>query len=150
MGSDRNLQHLYPPFREKVEAIQKELDAYCKKNYKGHRFKLIEGFRTAEYQNSLYRQGRTKPGKKVTNCDGYLKKSPHQYGLAVDFWPFYGFIMSRSIPEKHWEYLGHLYRKYDLDWGGDWESFKDRPHGEWKRTDKVTYAKAFEWTRGNT
>lgn len=149
MPSNRRLDCLYPAFREKVEVIQKELDDYCKKHYKGHRFKIIEGYRTAAYQKSLWDKGRSKPGAIVTHADGYKKKSNHQYGLAVDFWPFYGFIMSKSIPEKHWEYLGHLARKHGLVWGGDWKSFPDRPHIEWNRRDTGTYRKALEWCEEN-
>ena len=52
-------------------------------------FRIAQGVRTAEYQNSLYQQGRTKPGKIVTNCDGIKNKSNHQakadgYGHAID------------------------------------------------------------------
>lgn len=55
-----------------------------------HDFMVVQGLRTAEYQRELYSQGRTKPGKIVTNCDGYKFKSNHQaksdgYGHAVDF-----------------------------------------------------------------
>ena len=41
-------------------------------------------YRTAEEQNKLYQQGRTTEGKKITNADGYKKKSKHQSGNAVD------------------------------------------------------------------
>ena len=52
-------------------------------------FIISQGVRTAEYQNSLYQQGRTIPGKIVTNADGYKVKSNHQIksdglGHAVD------------------------------------------------------------------
>lgn len=33
---------------------------------------ITEGFRSKEYQDSLYAQGRTKPGKIVTNAKGSL------------------------------------------------------------------------------
>ena len=52
-------------------------------------FIISQGVRTAEYQNSLYQQGRTIPGKILTNADGYKIKSNHQVksdglGHAVD------------------------------------------------------------------
>ena len=37
-------------------------------------FIITQGVRTAEYQNALYQQGRTVPGKIVTNADGYKVK----------------------------------------------------------------------------
>ena len=37
-------------------------------------FRITDGARTAEEQFALYQKGRTKPGPKVTNCDGYKAK----------------------------------------------------------------------------
>ena len=39
------------------------------------------GFRTAEIQNEIYKKGNSK-------CDGYIKKSYHQSGNAVDLVPY--------------------------------------------------------------
>jgi len=52
-------------------------------------FKITAGVRTAEEQNRLYQKGRTAPGAKVTNVDGYKLKSNHQVkfnglGYATD------------------------------------------------------------------
>ena len=52
-------------------------------------FKITCGVRTAEEQNRLYQKGRTAPGAKVTNVDGYKLKSNHQVkfnglGYAAD------------------------------------------------------------------
>ena len=41
-------------------------------------FKIIRGVSTPEEQNKLYQQGRTIKGFKITNCDGFKKKSNHQ------------------------------------------------------------------------
>lgn len=139
MGQDRNLNHLFPAFRLKVEAILEQLAAYAAKHMPGCEWRLIEGFRTAEYQASLYAKGRTEPGRTVTNCDGYRKRSSHQSGLAADIAPFKNGRTWWSCPKQHWEYLGHLARLHGLTWGGDWEKLKDMPHVEWPRTDKATY-----------
>mgnify|MGYP001740044255 FL=1 len=92
-----------------------------------------------------YSQGRTKPGKIVTNCDGYKHKSNHQaksdgYGHAVDF-----AIYDPTIPgnidwdnnKKYKEVAEHLKKvaeemKINIEWGGDWRKFKDYPHIELK------------------
>lgn len=52
----------------------------------GLSIKIIQTLRDAEYQNSLYQQGRTTGtiGKIVTKCDGYKNKSRHQGGTAWD------------------------------------------------------------------
>jgi hypothetical protein len=61
-------------------------------------------------QQALYAQGRYKPGKIVTNCDGLIKVSNHQpkddgYGYAVDVaWV----IDNRVTWEGPWPRLGVL------------------------------------------
>lgn len=108
-------------------------------------FMIVQGLRTAEYQNQLYQQGRTKPGKKVTNCDGYKYKSNHQaksdgFGHAIDF-----AIYNPSIDGKiEWDNTSkykavadHLKKIAEengikIEWGGDWKRFKDYPHIELK------------------
>ena len=81
----------------------------------------IDFHRTAEQQNDRYQQGRSKPGKIVTNCDGYEKKSKHQSWLAVDL----------AIPKSDWsdfiwdftdDYrkLGELAEHIGLEWGHRW------------------------------
>lgn len=47
-------------------------------------FSIGEGVRTIERQRELYAQGRTKPGRIVTNT----MKSRHLTGHAVDLWPW--------------------------------------------------------------
>ncbi|MED0738884.1 M15 family metallopeptidase, partial [Aneurinibacillus thermoaerophilus] len=44
---------------------------------------ITQGYRSIAEQNELYAQGRTKPGKIVTNAKGGT--SYHNYGLALDF-----------------------------------------------------------------
>jgi len=76
---------------EKMKGVHPKLIELMKKAIgdSPYDFKIVQGLRTAEYQNSLYQQGRTKPGKIVTKLDGYNRKSNHQakadgYGHAVD------------------------------------------------------------------
>lgn len=145
MGPDRNLNHLFPAFRAKIEALLEQLAAYASKHMPGYKWKLIEGFRTAEYQALLYARGRTKPGRIVTNCDGYRKRSNHQSGLAADLAPFKNGRPDWKCPIEHWEYLGHLARSHGLTWGGDWETLKDMPHVEWPRDDKTVLRDARKW-----
>ena len=45
---------------------------------------LGECFRTVAEQDALYAQGRTKPGKIVTNAPGKNYSSYHQWGTAFD------------------------------------------------------------------
>lgn len=146
--ADRNLDHLYPEFRVKVQAILDGLSAYAAKNMKGYKWIVVEGFRTAKYQHSLWEKGRTKPGPIVTLRDGFTKRSTHQSSMAVDIAPKHGFLIDWNVPKAHWEYLGHLAREQGLDWGGDWRS-PDKPHVEWNEDDVPMYRKAREWQKAN-
>jgi peptidoglycan L-alanyl-D-glutamate endopeptidase CwlK len=48
----------------------------------GITIKVISGLRTFEKQNDLYEQGRSKPGRIVTNARGGY--SNHNFGIAFD------------------------------------------------------------------
>lgn len=139
--SDRNLEHLYPAFREKIDLVARDMALYAAKNMVGYKWVMVEGFRTAKYQFSLW-----KKRPKVTNCDGYVRKSNHQSSLAVDFAPFHGHEFDWTGKKEWWEYLGHCARKHGLAWGGDWKN-PDRPHIEWPPSDKKTYADARKWQK---
>lgn len=81
-------------------------------------------YRSVDKQNELFAQGRTKPGKVVTNARGGL--SWHNYGLAADV------VFKKngkwSWSEEHdWKKLGEIGKKCGLEWGGDWKR-PDRPH----------------------
>lgn len=85
---------------------------------------VVQGLRTFAEQDSLYAQGRSRPGKIVTNAKG--GQSLHNYGLAVDLAPVIG-------GEINWdEKRFRDFNKWDdiagLDWGGNWKTFKDLPH----------------------
>lgn len=143
--SDRNLNHLYPPFRTKIEAVIADFNAWTSAHHPGWDIALVEGYRTAEYQHSLYEQGRTKPGKIVTYKDGYRHPSNHQSSLAADLCPRHNGKFDFDPPKEFWAYLGHCCRAHGLKWGGDWNSFKDIDHLEWDTADRQTYADAGKW-----
>lgn len=104
-------------------------------------FTVICGVRTPDEQFELYKQGRTlqdgkwiKTGATVTNIDGKSKKSEHNYtpSRAIDIAPYpidwnntKRFLDLSKVVLRVAKELG-----IDLDWGGDWTSFKDYPHYE--------------------
>lgn len=116
-----------PIFRKFIiEARQLVLDKY------GCDYKLISGNRTYAEQNALYAQGRTKPGKRVTNAKG--GQSNHNFGIAVDAGVFKdGKYLDGSSPRTaaavHKD-VSKLINQYGLEWGGDWSSIVDLPHFE--------------------
>ena len=117
--SERNIRSLQPKAQKVARAflttvLAAEIEA-----------RIISGTRTYAEQDALFRKGRFgNPGPKVTNARG--GKSNHNFGIAWDIGIFRG-----------GEYLDEspLYKKaadvgltVELEWGGHWRSFPDRPH----------------------
>jgi peptidoglycan L-alanyl-D-glutamate endopeptidase CwlK len=116
----RDLNELHPY----VKTLAERLIAECKKS--GIDIIVTQTYRSMEYQQQLYNQGRTTPGKIVTNCrPGW---SPHNYRLAFDVC-----INSKTDPynEKLLDKVGAIGEKIGLTWGGHFKSFVDKPHFEW-------------------
>lgn len=120
-----------PIFRKFIEACENAL---------GVTIRITQGLRTFEQQQAIYDQGRTKPGKIVS--DAKPGSSFHQYGLAIDT----GIIEGGKIK---WDYNYQLLQPFamacGLTWGADWdgdgktkaqgdkdEHFVDLPHFEIK------------------
>jgi peptidoglycan L-alanyl-D-glutamate endopeptidase CwlK len=92
----------------------------------GITIKVISGLRTYEEQNALYNQGRTKPGRIVTNASA--GHSNHNFGIAFDIGVFQnGNYLDESPAYKAVAALG---KNLGLTWGGDWVSIQDEPHYE--------------------
>ncbi|MCL6630685.1 MAG: M15 family metallopeptidase, partial [Armatimonadetes bacterium] len=91
---DARRDKLDPEFRRKLDVFEAKL------RENGIQVKLVSGYRSQEEQDQLYAQGRTMPGKIVTNARGGY--SWHNFGLAAD----YAFVKD-----------GHL------TWNGPWNHF---------------------------
>ena len=138
---------------EKMKGVHPKLIELMKKAISDspYDFKIVQGLRTAEYQNSLYQQGRTKPGKIVTKLDGYNRKSNHQakadgYGHAVDiavcgqYDQNGNYVKCTTDAEmfdnkKLVEISKHIKAVakdmgLEIVWGGDWKTLYDTPHYE--------------------
>lgn len=94
------------------------------------KMRMTEGLRSSAVQAERFAQGRTKPGPIITRAaPGY---SFHEYGLAFDSC----FIGPDPYLEKHkdkeycWKEFGRLAVANGLMWGGNFRSFKDKPHCE--------------------
>lgn len=104
---------------------------------------VICGKRTIEEQFELYKKGRlfkdgkwVKVGTTVTNIDGKLKKSKHNYSpsKAVDVVPYPLDWNDLDSFKRLGEVVKSTAKELDIEisWGGDWISFKDYPHYEIK------------------
>jgi peptidoglycan LD-endopeptidase CwlK len=127
---------LHPKVRVEAEKIYKEIcaaltgKAMC-------RFTFT--LRTFEEQQAIFDQGRTKPGKIVTNARPGL--SAHNYGLAIDIALVVdtdgnGTFETASWDVKtdfdgdkksDWMEIVTIFKQYGWEWGGDWK-FYDAPH----------------------
>ena len=130
------IQLLHPKIREEVALIYKEI-VKALKGFAICRFAYT--LRTFAEQDALYAQGRTKPGKIVTNAKG--SQSYHCYGLAVDIVLLKDKDKNGSFESASWETdvdfdgdgiadwmeVVAIFKRYGWEWGGDWR-YLDKPH----------------------
>lgn len=122
----RKLSDLHP----KVRALAEKLLQVAEAN--GHRVIVTSTLRTFDEQASLYAQGRTMPGKIVTNAKP--GDSFHNWGLAFDVaiirdgratWDAKVDVDDDRIPD--YEEVGKLGESIGLEWGGRFH-LVDMPH----------------------
>lgn len=137
--------------KAKLDTCHPDIQKVMNEAIKLYDFTILYGTRTVEEQFELYKQGRTlkdgvwiKTGSTVTNLDGKLKKSMHNYtpSKAIDIAPYpidwnnlERFKELSSVVLKCAKELG-----IELVWGADWDSdgdilehtFRDYPHFEIK------------------
>lgn len=109
-----------------VKSLAEKFLAKCKES--GFDIIITQTLRTVSEQNELYAQGRSKPGKIVTNAKGGY--SMHNYGLAFDI----AIKKNGTIvwdDEKLYSKAGEIGTSLGLEWGGSWRTFKDSPHFQW-------------------
>jgi peptidoglycan L-alanyl-D-glutamate endopeptidase CwlK len=120
----RDINKLHPELRAIVPVFLEK----CKAS--GLPVMITETFRMKEEQDALYAQGRTKPGKIVTQAK--YPYSAHCWGVAFDF--------CRSVKGREWDNSDKFFNKVGaigvslgLEWGGNWKSFVDLPHLQLKK-----------------
>jgi len=118
--SEMRIKDLHPKvlndFKSFIEEAEESLNITLR---------ITQGLRTMREQQTIYNQGRTAPGIKVTNAKP--GQSYHNYGLAVD-------LVRMDGKKVDWNYkmsnLLPFSKKYNIFWGGNFKSFKDEPHFE--------------------
>ena len=114
----REISLLHPEIRTKCQELIKK----CKT--RGIDIIISQTLRTKAEQDAIYAQGRTKPGKILSNVR--YPKSMHCWGLAFDV----AVIRSGKAiwDTAAYKPVGELGEKIGLEWGGRWTKFPDAPH----------------------
>jgi peptidoglycan LD-endopeptidase CwlK len=88
--------------------------------------RIISGTRTYPEQQALFRQGRFgNKGPRVTNAQA--GQSWHNFGLAWDIGIFKAGVYVAN-DDKPYKTVSGRGKVTDVEWGGDWKTFKDFPH----------------------
>lgn len=138
-----NLASLNKQARVKFEAFLAAAQPILAKH--GVTAEVISGLRSYQQQAALYAQGRTKPGKIVTNARP--GSSWHNYGLAIDLGLFkdgkYLDSANPKLADKVYSELGALAKSMGIEWAGYWTTFQETPHFQFRPgIQSITAAKA--------
>ncbi len=116
MRSERDILALHPEPYFRVKSFLEEAAA------QGLDLLVTCVYRDAEAQDELYAQGRTKPGRIVTNAKG--GESYHNWRCAVDVAPLvHGKILWDTTSDAGaaiWNKIGELGEAHGLEWAGRW------------------------------
>lgn len=119
MINSRDINELHRAVRHIAEAFRSRCSV------QGVDVLITSTYRDHESQAALYAQGRTTPGRKVTNAGP--GDSMHNWRCAWDFVPL---VNGKAVwdDEELWQRCGAIAQEVGAEWGGAWQSFKDKPH----------------------
>lgn len=118
VSADR-IKTLHPLVRKKATEFVNEAEK------QGIKLRVTSGYRTYAEQTALYNQGRTTAGGIVTNAKA--GSSSHNFGTAIDVVQI---VDGKAMWNGDWEKIAKIGKSLGFSWGGDWKSFKDKPHFE--------------------
>lgn len=119
MINSRKLEDLHP----KVKLLCERFVASCAKQ--NIDVLITSTYRDGESQNALYAQGRSLPGKKVTNASA--GKSYHNWKCAFDFVPIVN-GKAQWNDTALFTKCGEIAEAVGLEWAGRWKTFKELAH----------------------
>jgi peptidoglycan L-alanyl-D-glutamate endopeptidase CwlK len=120
MINSRNINDLLPNVKVRVEKFIELCDE------EGIDLLITSTYRDNESQEALYEQGRTRPGKVVTNAKS--GESWHNYRCAIDIVPLVNGKPNWDGSDPIWEKIGELGEQAGLEWAGRWRTFKELAH----------------------
>jgi peptidoglycan L-alanyl-D-glutamate endopeptidase CwlK len=100
---------------------------------------ITSTYRDYASQDTLYTQGRTAPGGKITNARGGY--SWHNFRRAFDFIPIVN-GKAQWNDFATFKKCGNIGKSLGLEWAGDWKTFKEYAHMQF--TDEKTLAQLRE------
>jgi peptidoglycan LD-endopeptidase CwlK len=112
MINSRSVTELHP----KVATMAMAMVQHC--DEAGIDLLITSTYRDHESQNELYAQGRTKPGKIVTNVRG--GQSYHNYRVAFDVVPLRNGKCVWDSSDPAWRKVGEIGESLGLEWAGRW------------------------------
>lgn len=123
--SETRLKKIYPRL---ADLVRKMADTLAQEKIV---IRVVQALRTIEEQDALFAQGRTKPGKIVTNARG--GQSYHNFGLAVDcvpskFGPDKAYDPDWNEKNPSWKRMIDVGTGLGLNSGATWRTLKDFPH----------------------
>jgi len=119
MINSRKLEDLHP----KVKTLCEKFIASC--NKQGIDILITSTYRDGESQSALYAQGRTAPGKIVTNAKA--GQSFHNWRVAFDFVPLVN-GKAQWNDTALFTKCGEIAEAVGLEWAGRWKKFKELAH----------------------
>ena len=119
MINSRKIEDLHPRVAEMASKFIERCDAA------GIDVIITSTYRDHESQATLYAQGRTAPGRKVTNAKP--GQSWHNWKLAFDFCPI---VNGKAAweDENLFTVCGEIGEQIGLEWAGRWKSFRELAH----------------------
>lgn len=112
----------------------------------GFQIKIISTLRTFDEQAAIYAQGRTKPGKIISNAGP--GSSMHNWGCAFDIGVFSldGKVYNPTGADAIYKKVAPIAVKLGLFWGGNFSGLYDAPHyqytGKYDNSTFLSLAKA--------
>lgn len=88
---------------------------------------VTQTYRTREEQDALYAQGRTTPGRVVTNARGGWSWHNWRRAFDVAIRDFPGDPLPDDVYNGPWARIGAIGEHLGLEWGGRWRH-PDLPH----------------------
>lgn len=122
------LETLEPDFKGQITSLLARAEAAT-----GRKWGISDGRRTMAQQAAIYAQGRTKPGKVVSNAPP--GSSAHNFGLAADLWPLTadGKDFDWSAPKITFKKMADIAKEMGLTAGYYFKTIFDAPHVEHPR-----------------